>query len=229
MSVVLVILFMPYPYLHLSPLKTTPPIYPQQIKPLQYHTSKATYIASRFYLGQTFWGGNRGGRAGVKQELCVFNCLIKYFMNLFLTSGRETEPLVGETHPAGLYADKPLASEVSDYNMYIVHLRSQTTTYIQCIIVCQKVLGSNPLNFHDSFNDSVDEVPSVSTPQYACIHRVLLLELLSVSTEINGSSVRVKPTGCLLCHLHQGAEDVGGRIVSEQRLGGRDINQYMYV
>ena len=27
-----------------------------------------------FYLGQKFWGGNRGGRAGViivKQELCV--------------------------------------------------------------------------------------------------------------------------------------------------------------
>ena len=41
-----------------------------------------------FYLGQNILGGgggNRGGRARViivKQELCVFNCLInKYFMN----------------------------------------------------------------------------------------------------------------------------------------------------
>ena len=42
-----------------------------------------------FYLGQNIWGGGGGtgggGRARViivKQELCVFNCLInKYFMN----------------------------------------------------------------------------------------------------------------------------------------------------
>ena len=38
-----------------------------------------------------------------KQELCVFNCLINKILI------RETEPFVGETHPAGHYADKPLS------------------------------------------------------------------------------------------------------------------------
>ena len=55
----------------------------------------------RVLSGPKFWGGNRGGRAGViivKQVLCVFNCLINKF----------GEPLVGETDPTGLYADKPM-------------------------------------------------------------------------------------------------------------------------
>ena len=79
--------------------------------------TSSKYIAGRVLSGPNILGGNSGGRAGViivKQELCVFNCpkFSCILINFLYIFGVETEPLVGETHPAGLYVDKPLAGNI---------------------------------------------------------------------------------------------------------------------
>ena len=89
--------------------------------------------------GPKFWGGNRGGRAGVIIELCVFNCLI---FQLTFCFGGETEPLVGETHPAGLCADKPLLLHVC--NLTVAVNIMVTTLSIVCTPTCTcSSLGCN--------------------------------------------------------------------------------------